>query len=240
MERSSGHTRDLGSESRGNGITNVGGGESTEDGVSVFGRNLTDGFDVVEFSIDGFLVVNSDGNGKVSSNLVISWSKFGFSLLGDEFSFDSDGFTFSVFGNEFWNNNTNGISGSSNVQFGEEVGNIKSVLGGVSRFQKGVDGVLSEVSLSSFSFWGSDWVSNWSVFAWSFAVLVEEFTKDGHLEDVVSGEGWSSSDLRVVSGNTSKIWDGFLDTVLNEILVDGSINDGSNLSLNLFDNGWDN
>lgn len=202
---------------------------------------MTLGFDGVEFSIDGFLVVNSDGDGEVTDNSVVCWGKGEFSFFGNEFSANSDGFTFSVFGEEFWNNDTNDISGGSNVQeFGKEIGDIKSVSGGVGGFHKGVEGVLSEVSLSSFSLWVSDWVSNWGVFAWSLAVLVEEFTKDGHLEDVIRGESWSSSDLRVVGGNTSEVWDGLLNTVLDEILVDGGINNGANFSLNLLDDSWDN
>lgn len=202
---------------------------------------MTDGVNVVEFGIDGFLVVNSDGNGKVSYNRVVFWGKGEFSFFGNEFSGNSDGFTFSVFGDEFWDNDTNNISGGSNVQeFGKEIGDIKSVSGGVGGFHKGVEGVLSEVSLSSFSLWVSDWVSNWGVFAWGLAVFVEEFTKDGHLKDVIGGEGWTSSDLRVVGGNTSEVWDGLLDTILDEILVDSGINDGSNLSLDLFDDSWNN
>lgn len=202
---------------------------------------MTLGFDGVEFSIDGFLVVNSDGDGEITDNSVVCWGKGEFSFFGNEFSANSDGFTFSVFGEKFWNNDTNDISGGSNVQkFGKEIGDIKSVSGGVGGFHKGVEGVLSEVSLSSFSLWVSDWVSNWGVFAWSLAVLVEEFTKDGHLEDVIRGESWSSSDLRVVGGNTSEVWDGLLNTVLDEILVDGGINNGANFSLNLLDDSWDN
>ena len=46
--------------------------------------------------------------------------------------------------------------------------------------------------------------------------------------------------LSVVTGDSSKIWDGFLVSVDDEVLVDGGVNNGNNLSLNLFDNKWDN
>jgi hypothetical protein len=45
--------------------------------------------------------------------------------------------------------------------------------------------------------------------------------------------------LRVVSGDTGKVWDGFLVTILDEVLVDGSVNDGLDLGLNSADNGWE-
>ena len=46
--------------------------------------------------------------------------------------------------------------------------------------------------------------------------------------------------MSVVTGDSSKIWDGFLVSVDDEVLVDGGVNNGNNLSLNLFDNKWDN
>lgn len=46
--------------------------------------------------------------------------------------------------------------------------------------------------------------------------------------------------MSVVSGDSSKIWDGLLISVDDEVLVDGGVNDGNNLSLNLFDNKWNN
>jgi hypothetical protein len=46
--------------------------------------------------------------------------------------------------------------------------------------------------------------------------------------------------LSVVTSDSSKIWNGFLVSVDDEVLVDGGVNNGNNLSLNLFDNKWDN
>jgi hypothetical protein len=91
--------------------------------------------------------------------------------------------------------------------------------------------------LSSFL---SNWEGNWSVFGWSFNVLVEEVSEDGHLGDVVGGKGSTFSILSVVSGDTGKIWDGFLVSVNDEVLIDGGVNNGDDLSLNLLDNEWNN
>ena len=71
-------------------------------------------------------------------------------------------------------------------------------------------------------------------------VLVEEISEDGHLEDVVGGELGTGSVLSVVSSDSSKIWDGLLVSVDDEVLVDSGINNGNNLSLNLLDYKWDN
>jgi len=239
LEGSGGHSGDFASEAGGNGVTNVGGSEGTEDGSSG-GGSLSDGFDVVEFSIDGFFVVNGDSDSKVEISLVSGWHHGDNTFFSDEFSFDSNSFTFTVFGKDFWNNDSKVISGNSNVQFGEEIGDIKGVLGRESGFKKGVDGVLRKESLGGFSSDGSGWEGNWGVGGWGSNVLVVEFTSDGHLEDVVSGESGTFTVLSVVSGDSSKIWDGLFASVDDEVLVDGGVNDGNNLSLNLFDNKWDN
>lgn len=86
----------------------------------------------------------------------------------------------------------------------------------------------------------SDWEGNWGIFGWGSNVLVEEISEDRHLEDVVGGEGGTFTILSVVSGDSGKIWDGFLVSVDDEVLVDGGVNDGGDLSLNLLDNEWDN
>lgn len=46
--------------------------------------------------------------------------------------------------------------------------------------------------------------------------------------------------MSVVSGDSSKIWDSLLISVDDEVLVDSGVNDGNDLSLNLFDNKWNN
>lgn len=94
--------------------------------------------------------------------------------------------------------------------------------------------------MSSLSTGLSDWEGNWGIFGWGSNVLVEEISEDGHLEDVVGGEGGTFTILSVVSGDSGKIWDGFLVSVDDEVLVDGGVNDGGDLSLNLLDNEWDN
>jgi hypothetical protein len=94
--------------------------------------------------------------------------------------------------------------------------------------------------LSSLSTGLSDWEGNWGIFGWGSNVLVEEISEDRHLEDVVGGEGGTFTILSVVSGDSGKIWDGFLVSVDDEVLVDGGVNDGGDLSLNLLDNEWDN
>lgn len=94
--------------------------------------------------------------------------------------------------------------------------------------------------MSSLSTGLSDWEGNWGIFGWGSNVLVEEISEDRHLEDVVGGEGGTFTILSVVSGDSGKIWDGFLVSVDDEVLVDGGVNDGGDLSLNLLDNEWDN
>jgi len=111
-------------------------------------------------------------------------------------------------------------------------------LGGESGFHKGVEGILGEISLSRCTTWVSDWHGNWGIFAWGLDVLVVEESRDSHLEKIVSGEAGTSSILSVVSSDSGKVWDGFLVSINDEVLVNGGVNDGSNLSLNLFDNEW--
>lgn len=111
-------------------------------------------------------------------------------------------------------------------------------MGGESGFHKGVEGILGEISLSSLTTWVSGWHGDWGIFAWGLVVLVIEESRDSHLEDVVSGEGGTCSLLSVVGSDSSKVWDGFLVSINDEVFVNGGVNDGSNLSLNLFDNEW--
>lgn len=93
------------------------GRESTEDG-SVIGRNLSDGLDVIEFSIDGLFTVNGNGDSKIDIKLVVGWGHGDNTLLGDELTFKSNSFSRSVFGKDFWNNKSEVVSGDSDVQFG--------------------------------------------------------------------------------------------------------------------------
>jgi hypothetical protein len=113
-------------------------------------------------------------------------------------------------------------------------------LGGVGGFHEGVESILGKGSLGSLSSGISDWHGNWGIFGWSGGILVEEISEDRHLEDVVGGESGTLTVLSVVSGDSSKIWDGLLVSVDDEVLVDGGVNDGNDLSLNLFDNKWNN
>jgi hypothetical protein len=217
----------------------VGGRESTEDG-SVVGRNLSDGLDVVEFSVDGLFTVNSNGNSEVNVNLVVLWGQSENTFLGDEFTFKSNSFSRSIFGKDLWNNKSKVVSGNSDAQFREEIGDIKSVSSGETRLHESVKGILREITLTGLSSFLSNWEGNWSVFGRSFNVLVEEVSEDGHLGDVVGGKGSTFSILSVVSGDTGKIWDGFLVSVNDEVLIDGGVNNGDDLSLNLLDNEWNN
>jgi len=187
LEGSSSHTSDGALEGRVDGITNMGGRNNTED-LSIFGRNLTDGLDIVRFEIDGFLVVDGDSNGKGEIKCVVGWGKGEFTFLGDEFTFKSDSFSRSIFGKDFWNNDSEVVSGNSHVQFGEEVSNIKGVLGGETSFQEGVEGVLREESLGRLTVGVSDWHGNWGVFRWGSNVLIEEVSGERHFEEVISGE----------------------------------------------------
>jgi len=172
--------------------------------------------------------------------LVVSFGKRDNTFFSDEFTFKSNSFTFTVFGKDFWNNDSKVISGNSDVQFGEEISDIKGVSGRESSFQKGVEGEFGKESLSCLTGCVSDWHGNWCVGGWGIFDTVIERSDDGHLEDVVGGEGGTFTVLRVVSGDSSKIWDSFLVSVLDEVSVNSGINDSADLSLNLFDNKWDN
>lgn len=132
------------------------GREGTEDG-SVIGRNLSDSLDVVEFSIDGLFTVNRNGNSKVKIKLVILWGHGDNTFLGDEFTFKSNSFSRSVFGKDLWNNKSEVVSGNSNVQFGEEIGEIKGVSSGESSLEESVKGILGEITLTGLSTFLSDW-----------------------------------------------------------------------------------
>jgi hypothetical protein len=112
-------------------------------------------------------------------------------------------------------------------------------LSGESGFHQGVEGVLRKISLSRLTSWVSDWHGDRGIFAWGLDVTVEEESRDSPLEDVIGGEGGTGSILSVVSCDSSKVWDGFLVSVNDKVLVDGEVNDSSDLGLNLFYNEWD-
>ena len=94
--------------------------------------------------------------------------------------------------------------------------------------------------MSSLTGWVSDWEGNWGIFGWSGNILVEEISEDGNFGDVGGSDDGTWSIESVVSGDSSKIWDSFLISIDDEVLVDGGVNDGDDLSLNLLDNEWDN
>lgn len=238
LERSSGNTSESSSEVR-RSSTDIGSREGSEDGSS-FGRNLSSGEDVVQFNVHGLFSVNGNGDGDAGSDAVVGWGEGEFTFFGDELSCKTNSFSRSVFGKDFWNNESHVISGNCDVQFGKEIGDIKFVSSGEGRLKKSVEGILGKVSLSSLTGWVSDWEGNWGIFGWSSNILVEEISEDGNFGNVVGGDDGTWSIKSVVSGDSSKIWDSFLISIDDEVLVDGGINDSDDLSLNLFDNEWDN
>jgi len=120
----------------------------------------------------------------------------------------------------------------------EDLGDVKGVSSGITRFESSVENVVGEVSLSSLSIWVSGWEDRWLKWRNGWLFGVEEGSVQVHGEEVVVSDLWSSI-LRVVEGNSSKEWDQDLVSVFFEFWVNCLGNDISDGALNSRNNLWD-
>jgi len=121
---------------------------------------------------------------------------------------------------------------------GKEIGDIKGVSCGKSRFESRVNSVFGSEDLGIFTLWVVKGKCSWGSF-WHLCVLgIEECSIDTHLEDVGSSKLWSTN-LRVISGNSSEEWNNFLISIKFEIVVDCGINKGLTSGNSLIEDLWD-
>lgn len=98
---------------------------------------------------------------------------------------------------------------------------------------------MGSEDLSVFALWVMKGEGSWGS-CWHLCVLgIEESSVDSHLEDVGSSELWSTN-LGVISSNSSEEWNNFLISIKFEIVVDSGVNKGLTSGNSLVEDAWDN
>lgn len=144
----------------------------------------------------------------------------------------------SVLGENLWNDCTKHISCEIHIEVvTQEVSDVEVQASGKSRFQTGVDRVLTQVELCILALCISESEGSWCS-GWLLGMLsIEESAIETHLEHALTCECWSTN-LRIVSSDTGEERNLLLGSVNGQVFVKFVVDQVSSSRSDLLDNLW--